>query len=93
MRTKQKPVGRYIVTDKRVCHGQPTFRGTRVLVADVLDQVASGMAWEAIVEEWRGKVSQEGIAEAIRLAREALIARMPPPLGALAALNPALLRV
>jgi uncharacterized protein (DUF433 family) len=79
MRTKPNPVGRYIVIDKRVCHGQPTFRDTRVLVADVLDQVASGMAWDAIVEEWRGKVSHEAIAEAIRLAREALIAHMPPP--------------
>lgn len=65
MRMKRKPVGRYIVIDKRICHGQPTFRGTRVLVADVLDQVASGMAWEAIGEEWRGKVSHEAIAEAI----------------------------
>ena len=79
MKTKRKPAGRYIVIDKRVCHGQPTFRGTRVLVADVLDQVASGMAWEAIVEEWRGKVTLEAIAEAIRLAREALIGYLPPP--------------
>lgn len=78
MRVKPKPVGRYIVIDKRICHGQPTFRGTRVLVADVLDQVASGMVWDAIVEEWRGKISHEAIAEAIRLAREALIAHMPP---------------
>ncbi len=79
MRTKRKPVGRYIVIDKRVCHGQPTFRGTRVMVADVLDQVASGMAWDAIVEEWRGKINHEAIAEAIRLAREALIAHVPSP--------------
>ena len=79
MKMKAKPMGRYIVIDKRICHGQPTFRGTRVLVADVLDQVAAGMAWDAIVEEWRGKVSHEAIAEAIRLAREALIAHTPPP--------------
>ena len=79
MRAKQKPVGCYIVIDKRICHGQPSFRGTRVLVADVLEQVASGMAWEAIVEEWRGKVSHEAIAEAVRLAREALITRAPAP--------------
>ena len=29
-------MGRYIVTDPEICHGKPTFRGTRVLVADVL---------------------------------------------------------
>ena len=77
MKAKMKATGRYVVVDKRICHGKPTFRGTRILVADVLEQVASGMAWEAIVEEWRGKVSQEAISEAVRLAREALITQGP----------------
>ena len=45
-------LGRYIVVDPAICHGQPVFRGTRILVSDVLEQVASGMAWEAIIEEW-----------------------------------------
>jgi uncharacterized protein (DUF433 family) len=67
-------LGRYIVVDPAVCHGRPTFRGTRILVADVLEQVASGLAWEAIVDEWRGAVSREAIAESVRLAREALLA-------------------
>ena len=31
------------------------------------------MAWEAIVEEWRGSVSTEAIAEAVRLAMQAFI--------------------
>ena len=66
----KKVVGRYIVADPRVCHGQPTFRGTRILVADVLEQVASGMAWKSIVEEWRGSITEEAIAEAVRAARE-----------------------
>src|SRR5437870_3773225 len=37
-------IGRHIVTDPRICHGKPTFRGTRVLVSDVLEQVAIGIA-------------------------------------------------
>ena len=69
----RKLFGRYIVTDPKICHGQPTFRGTRIMVAQVLEQVASGMAWEAIVEEWRGSVSTEAIAEAVRLAMQAFI--------------------
>lgn len=70
---KEKTIGRYIVTDPSVCHGEPVFRGTRILVADVLEQVASGMAWEAIMDEWRGAVSKDAIAEAIRIAREMLL--------------------
>jgi uncharacterized protein (DUF433 family) len=68
-----KSIGRFIVVDPNVCHGQPTFRGTRIFVADVLDQVANGIAWQAIIESWRGAVSHEAIAESVRLAREILI--------------------
>lgn len=67
---KKRFMGRYIVSDPKICHGQPTFRGTRILVADVLEQVAHGMVWDAIVEEWRGGVNRAAIAEAVRLARE-----------------------
>lgn len=72
-------LGRYVVADPAICHGQLTFRGTRILVADVLEQVAMGMAWEAIIAEWRGAVTKEAIAEATRLAREALITNIPEP--------------
>ena len=58
-------LGRYVVADPAICHGQPTFRGTRILVADVLEQVAMGMAWEAIVAEWRGALTEEAIAETV----------------------------
>ena len=63
-----KLIGRYIVTDPNICHGQPTFRGTRIFVADVLDQVASGMAWDTIIEEWHHNITKEAIAEAILIA-------------------------
>jgi uncharacterized protein (DUF433 family) len=69
----RKMIGRYIVTDPHICHGQPTFRGTRIMVRQVLEQVANGMAWETIVEEWRGSVSKEAIAEAVRLAMQAFM--------------------
>lgn len=69
----QKMIGRHIVTDPRICHGQPTFRGTRIMVRQVLEQVARGMAWETIVEEWREKVPKEAIAEAVLLAMQAFV--------------------
>lgn len=67
----QKLIGRYIITDPQICHGKPTFRGTRIMVSQILRQVASGMAWETIVDEWGGKVSREAIAEAVGLATQA----------------------
>ena len=68
-----RQIGRYIVADPRVCHGKLTFRGTRIFVSDVLEQVERGLPWDTIVEEWYGKVPQEAIAEALRLARESLL--------------------
>jgi hypothetical protein len=35
--------------------------------------VERGLPWDTIVEEWYGKVPQEAIAEALRLARESLL--------------------
>jgi hypothetical protein len=32
-KSKIKLLGRYVVADPEICHGQPTFRGTRILVA------------------------------------------------------------
>ncbi len=69
----QKLMGRYIVTDPKICHGKPTFRGTRIMVSQVLEQVSNGMVWEAIIDEWRGSITKEAIAEAIRLASQAFL--------------------
>ena len=66
-RMNKEFIGRYILADPEICHGKPTFRGTRILVADVLEQVADGLAWETIIEEWRGSISDEVIAEAVSL--------------------------
>jgi len=68
-----KLMGRHIVTDPQICHGKPTFRGTRIMVADVLDQVAEGLAWETITEEWHNSITKAAIAEAVYLASQALL--------------------
>lgn len=70
---KVKQIGRYIVADPNICHGALTFRGTRIFVADVLDQVASGMAWDHIIAEWRGSIPKQAIAEAVQLAKESFL--------------------
>ena len=70
---KSNLLGRYIVADPRICHGKPTFRGTRIMVWQVLEQIASGMAWESIIEEWEGRISADALAEAVRLAGQAFI--------------------
>lgn len=71
---KTRPVGQFICADPKVCHGQLTFRGTRILVSDVLELVAAGTTWDDIIEESHGGISRRAIAEAIRLAGRSIVA-------------------
>jgi uncharacterized protein (DUF433 family) len=67
-------LGRYIVADPAICHGQVTFRGTRVFVADVLADVERGLSWDSITARWGGgKIGKAAIAEAVHLARTAFL--------------------
>ena len=73
MRKGRRELGQHIVIDPEICHGKPTFKGTRIMVRDVLYFVAKRFDWKQISEEYEGRLSQEAIGEAIQLAREALI--------------------
>ncbi len=72
----RKVLGQYIVADSEICHGKPTFVGTRIMVWQVLNMVARGMDWDEISAEWRGKVSREAIAEAVALANQVFMNHM-----------------
>jgi uncharacterized protein (DUF433 family) len=64
--TSGKKAFRYIESNPLVCHGQWVFKGTRIMVWCVLEQLESGLARDVIVKEWRGNVTLEAIEEAAR---------------------------
>ena len=67
-------LGEHIVADPLICHGKPTFKGTRIMVWQVLDDVADGHSWEFICRErWGGRIPLAAVAEALKLARHALL--------------------
>jgi uncharacterized protein (DUF433 family) len=70
---KQKPIGRFICADPKVCHGKLTFCGTRIVVSDILELVAAGMDWHDIIKECHGSISRPAIFAAIRIARQAIV--------------------
>jgi len=60
-------LGRYIVADPEICHGEPTFRGTRIMVWQVLEMVAEGKADENVsriqrqlLQDWRIPIAEGG---------------------------------
>ncbi len=65
----RKLLGRYIVADPKICHGKATFIGTRIMVWQILGQLARGKSMDAIVADWGGSVSKDAIAEAVALAK------------------------
>lgn len=73
--SKRVELGQYIVADPEICHGQLTFKGTRIMVKSVLFYVGQGKDWDWISQEYFGKVSREAVAEAVNLASEALVGK------------------
>src|SRR5438309_1271310 len=73
---RRKEFGDYIVSDPEICGGDLTFKGTRVLVKDVLYYAGQGKDWNWIVSAYRNSISGDAIGEAINLASEALTTRL-----------------
>jgi uncharacterized protein (DUF433 family) len=72
-------LGRFIVADPEICHGKPTLKGTRIMVWQILDELAHGMTTEAIVKAWGGRVSRAAVAESVQLARLSLLKESGEP--------------
>ena len=58
---------RYIISDPEICHGKPVFKGTRVLVSDVLELLAAGKDVEEILREYP-QLNEEMVREALEYA-------------------------
>ena len=65
-------INEYIIADPGICHGQPTFKGTRVMVWQVLDLLAAGVAAEAIMKDYFPQLTHEAIAAALKYASETI---------------------
>ena len=39
---KRIEINKYIVADPEICHGKPTFKGTRIMVWQILQMLAQG---------------------------------------------------
>ena len=66
-------LGKFIVADPRICHGKLTYKGTRIMVWQVLEALADGESVDQLVRAWGGRVSKPAILETIRLAGSMLL--------------------
>lgn len=45
-------LNKYIVADPEICHGKPTFKGTRIMVWQILKMLAAGESVEEILQDF-----------------------------------------
>lgn len=70
-----------ITTDPSVCHGQPTVRGLRYPVENLLELLASGMSIEEIIED-HPDLERDDLLAALEFGALAAGQRRVVPLGA-----------
>ncbi len=75
MADKTNGYGEHIIRDKRICGGEPVFKGTRVTLRTVLASLAAGEKVETILEQFptlKAKHVRAAIAFAAASAEEDL---------------------
>ncbi|TAK57906.1 MAG: DUF433 domain-containing protein [Bacteroidetes bacterium] len=57
-----------IIVNPHICHGKPVVRGTRIMVADVLDLLESGKSFNEIINNYFPDLTPEDIASCVYFA-------------------------
>ena len=69
-----KEVGKHLIIDPEICHGQMIFKGTRIPVDTVLSYLARGYSIEQLTQNWP-ELPHAAIEEAVHLAANSLQTR------------------
>ena len=65
---KRFEIGKHLVRDPEIYHGELTFKDTRVPVSVVLAYIAKGVSVDEVPRHWP-QVSPDAVREAILLAK------------------------
>ena len=67
----------YVTVDPGVCHGRACIKGTRIMVSVILDNLASGLTPDEVIQNYPS-LNQEGVQAAITYAAELARERIMP---------------
>ncbi len=62
-------INKYIVADPEICHGKPTFKGTRIMVWQILEMLAGGESVKEILEDFPS-ITRTHISAALEYASQ-----------------------
>jgi len=61
-------INEYIVTDSEICGGTPTFKGTRVMVWQVMELLGAGVSIEEILQNYFPHITRPAILSVLTYA-------------------------
>lgn len=61
-------INEYIVADSEICHGKPTFNGTRIMVWQVLEMLEGGVPEEKILNAFLVPLTKQHIKATLHYA-------------------------
>jgi len=67
----------YIMVNPRICHGKACIKGTRIMIAVILDNLANGMSPEDLIKEYPS-LNSKSIQAAMKYAAEIVRERVIP---------------
>lgn len=65
-------VNKHIVADTNICHGQPVFKGTRIMVWQVAELLGAGISVNVILKDYFPQLSKQAILAALIYASKIL---------------------
>jgi uncharacterized protein (DUF433 family) len=61
-------INNYVVVDNEVCGGKPVFKGTRIMVWQVLELLGKGVSVDEIRKDYFPQLSKEAILSILNYA-------------------------
>ena len=61
-----------IVADSEICHGKPTFKGTRIMVWQVTELLAAGVSIDEILKDHFPQLNKKAILAALSFASKTI---------------------
>lgn len=61
-------INEHIVADEDICGGTPTFKGTRVMVWQIIELLSAGVTIEEILKDYFPQLTREAILSALNYA-------------------------
>ena len=67
---KEIAIDNYIVADPNICHGQPIFKGTRIMVWQILELLENEVTPEEIIKDYFPELDKKAILSALGYASQ-----------------------